>query len=291
MVNEPVNQPPRPSLASSSCGEGAVIRAESASLVAAIRERTPARLLLERRGGSYRTRDQVVLREDHAAAVDAVWKPFDPETDWNPDFRRRWTFLETTSAAETREVYIRRPDLGRSLAAAAAARVAAECRPGADLQIVVGDGLSAAAVAVQVPLLLPLLAAEAGARGWSLGRPILVRHCRVGILNHLGAILSPRVAVLLLGERPGLRCVESLSAYMAFRPAPHHTDAHRNLVSNIHAAGTPPDQAADRIMRLVEAIIRQGTSGPIVKEEMHRVGSAGSMPLGIATDGSMKRRR
>ena len=88
----------------------------------------------------------------------------------------------------------------------------------------------------------------------------------MGILNQVGAILSPQVAVLLVGERPGLRSVESLSAYMAHRPAPHHTDAHRNLVSNIHAAGTPPERAAERIAAIAAEMMRLETSGTLVKE-------------------------
>jgi hypothetical protein len=112
--------------------------------------------------------------------------------------------------------------------------------------------------------------AAARSRGWSLGRPILVRHCRVGILNHIGKILSPRVALLLVGERPGLRSTDSLSAYMAHRPAPHHTDAHRNLVSNIHAAGTPPERAAERIAALAAEMMRLETSGPLVKEVLRQ---------------------
>ena len=69
----------------------------------------------------------------------------------------------------------------------------------------------------------------AKARGWSFGRPFLVRYCRVGVMNDVGDILSPAVVVLLIGERPGLATAESLSAYMAFRPRSGHTDANRNL--------------------------------------------------------------
>jgi ethanolamine ammonia-lyase small subunit len=247
-----------------------------ATLVAAIRARTPARLLLERCGGSYRTRDQLALREDHAAAVDAVWKSLDPRSDWPAGFSEQWDFVAVSSAAATRQDFLRRPDRGRVLAAESAAAVQATCPPGADLQIVVGDGLSAGAVAAQVPRLLQPLVAAVGERGWSLGRPILVRHCRVGILNAVGAILAPRVAVLLIGERPGLRATDSLSAYMAHRPAEHQTDAHRNLVSNIHAAGTPPERAAERIVALAAEMMRLETSGPAIKETL---GTIADVPL------------
>ena len=88
----------------------------------------------------------------------------------------------------------------------------------------------------------------------------------MGLLNEVGDRLDPAVAVLMIGERPGLATAESLSAYMAYRPRTGHTDAQRNLVSNIHAQGLPPSVAAERILGLAEAMIRAGTSGVALGE-------------------------
>jgi ethanolamine ammonia-lyase small subunit len=107
----------------------------------------------------------------------------------------------------------------------------------------------------------------ARARKWSLGNTIVIRHCRVGILNEIGEILAPKVAVLLIGERPGLATAESLSAYMAYRPGADHTDANRNLISNIHARGVSPQAAADRILNLAAQMMTEGMSGFGVKEQ------------------------
>src|SRR5262249_22966525 len=98
------------------------------------------------------------------------------------------------------------------------------------------------------------------------GRPFVVRHGRVGVLNDIGECLDPAVAVLLIGERPGLATAESLSAYLAYRPRSGQTDADRNLISNIHDRGTPPAEAAGRIARLAEAMMRMGRGGVTVKE-------------------------
>ena len=87
------------------------------------------------------------------------------------------------------------------------------------------------------------------------------------MLNDIGEILDPTVAVLLIGERPGLATAESLSAYMAYRPRAGHDDARRNLISNIHIRGVPPDQAAPRIAQLAAQMIQLETSGVAVKEE------------------------
>lgn len=267
-----MNEPPIQPVARLAPGTGSdpvpVAAVEHQPLLAAIRARTPARLMLARQGGSFTTRVQVGLRQDHAAAMDAVWRDMVPQADWGAAFCTQWQILETTSAAATKEEYVRRPDLGRVFSAASAADVAAGCLAKAELQIVVGDGLSASAAVRQVPVLLPLVAELAQAQRWSLGRPIFVRHCRVGILNAIGELLQPRVVVLLIGERPGLQTAESLSAYLAFRPTTGHTDAQRNVVSNIHATGTPLARAAERIVALAAEMIRCSASGPAIKEQL-----------------------
>jgi ethanolamine ammonia-lyase small subunit len=99
-----------------------------------------------------------------------------------------------------------------------------------------------------------------------MGQPFFIRHCRVGVLNDIGDALNPEVVVLLVGERPGLATAESLSAYMAYRPRPGDTDARRNLVSNIHARGVRPEEAAPRIAALAEQMRRLGASGVGVRE-------------------------
>jgi ethanolamine ammonia-lyase small subunit len=159
-----------------------------------------------------------------------------------------------------------RPDLGRRLHPDSAELIRLDCPSGADLQVVIGDGLSPAAVAAQVPRLLPLLEEGAKSLEWSTGRPFAIRYCRVGILNDVGEILNPAVVVLLIGERPGLSTSESLSAYLAYRPKAGQTDAHRNLISNIHARGTSPEEAAGRILGLAGQMIREQIGGVAIKE-------------------------
>jgi ethanolamine ammonia-lyase small subunit len=238
---------------------------DALSLIAAARARTPARVLMGRAGASYRTGTQLDLRRDHAAAIDAVRAEIDVHRDLGADFVAHWGLVEVQSQARDKAEYLARPELGRRFNAEAAAALCG-CPPGADLQVAVGDGLSAAAVAAQVPQLLPWLHAGAASRGWTWGRAFFIRHCRVGILNEIGALLDPAVVVLLIGERPGLAAADSLSAYLAYRPRPGHSDAQRNLISNIHSRGTIPAEAAPRVLRLASEIMRLGRSGVAVKE-------------------------
>jgi ethanolamine ammonia-lyase small subunit len=233
---------------------------------AAVRRRaaevTPARLFLGSAGLSPRTADALGLRADHAFARDAV----DARMDLADGPLARLDLFEVATRAADHATYLRRPDLGRRLSDEGRARLGDEGAHGADVQVVVGDGLSATAVHVQVPDLLPRLRELADARGWRWGRPFAVRHCRVGILNEVGEVLTPRLVILLIGERPGLGSAESLSAYLAWRPRSGSTDADRNLVSNIHDRGTPVVAAAPRIMRYGDAIRAAGRSGVAVKE-------------------------
>jgi ethanolamine ammonia-lyase small subunit len=231
------------------------------ALLQRIRERTPARLLEGRSGSSYRTQSQLDLRHAHAAAVDAVRDELNLNATLGEEFCRRWKLFEVWTEAESKAEYLLRPDKGRRLNSVSREMIGERCNAGADLQVVIGDGLSVAAVAEQVPRLLPLIIDEASGRGLTVGQPFVIRHCRVGVLNDVGEILKPQVVVLLIGERPGLATAESLSAYIAYRPKSGDTDADRNLVSNIHSRGTRPAQAAERILDLAEAMIQQKISG------------------------------
>jgi ethanolamine ammonia-lyase small subunit len=233
-----------------------------------IRARTPARVLVDRAGAGYRSSTQLELRAAHAAARDAVRAELNMEHDLGPEFIQRWQLFETQTKARSKDEYLLRPDLGRRFSEASASQITSSCPKAADLQIVIGDGLSVTAVAAQVPPLLPLIVQAAERRNWKLGRLFVGRHCRVGIMNHVGELLRPEIVVLLIGERPGLATAESLSAYMAFRPGPPDNDSSRNLISNIHARGVPVETAALRIIKLAEQMRAQELSGTRLKEDL-----------------------
>jgi ethanolamine ammonia-lyase small subunit len=236
-----------------------------------VRAQTPARLLAGRSGAAYRTNTQLELREAHAAARDAVRTELNLSTNFGQDFVRKWNLFEICSQAATKDEYLLRPDLGRHLNDLSRAELTRRCTPGHDLQIIIGDGLSVTAVALQVPRLLPLLCEGAKARAWSVGEIFVIRHCRVGILNEIGELLEPKVAVLLIGERPGLATAESLSAYMAYQPKASDTDANRNLISNIQARGVSTEQAAQRILSLAASMMQTQKSGCELREELPAV--------------------
>lgn len=237
-------------------------------IVRRVRAQTPARLLAGRAGAAYRTRTQLELRAAHAAARDAVRAEFDLARDFGAEFIERWRLFEVSTRAASKDEYLLRPELGRSFNPHARTELSGRTARDQDLIVAIGDGLSVAAVSKQVPSLLELLHAHAKQHGWSVGPPFVVRYCRVGILNDIGELLLPKVAVLLIGERPGLATAESLSAYLAYRPQKNHTDANRNLISNIHSRGVQTEDAALRIANLVAKMLQTSTSGFLLREEL-----------------------
>jgi ethanolamine ammonia-lyase small subunit len=192
----------------------------------------------------------------------------DTKRDFGAEFLKKWNLFEICTQARSKEEFLVRPDLGRCLNEASIRELQRRCKQNSDFQIAIGDGLSVTAVAAQVPALLPLLQEGVQKRGWSVGNPFVIRHCRVGILNEIGELFAPKVAVLLIGERPGLATAESLSAYMAYRPVKAHTDANRNLISNIHSRGLQPQQAAARILNLAARMMALQISGFMVREQL-----------------------
>src|SRR5260370_37377577 len=88
------------------------------------------------------------------------------------------------------------------------------------------------------------------ARGLSVGTPMCARFARVWLEDEIGEAVGARVAASLLGERPGLGTGDGLSAYLVHAPRVGKTDGDRNMMSNIHAPGTPPAAAGQRLALL-----------------------------------------
>jgi ethanolamine ammonia-lyase small subunit len=165
-----------------------------------------------------------------------------------------------TRVADHRE-YLLRPDLGRRLAPASLARLQAEAPKGVDVQVILADGLSALACMQAGPALYEATVAALRARGLTVGAPLCAKFARVWLEDEIGAEVGAKVAIILLGERPGLGTGDGLSAYLVHAPALGKTDGDRNMMSNLHARGTPADEAAPRLAALAHAMIQQGVSG------------------------------
>jgi len=170
-------------------------------------------------------------------------------------------FLGVSSRVTSHREFLLRPDLGRRLAAASLEAVRARCKKGVDVQLVVADGLSAVACMGTGKQLHDAVAAACAARGLTVGTPVAARFARVWLEDEIGQEVGAKVAMILLGERPGLGTGDGLSAYVVHDPKIGKTDGDRNMISNIHSRGMPPGEAAARLAALAQAMIAQRTSG------------------------------
>jgi ethanolamine ammonia-lyase small subunit len=170
-------------------------------------------------------------------------------------------FLGVSSRVSSHREFLLRPDLGRRLDERSLEAVRSRCRRDVDVQLIVADGLSAVACVATGKQLHDAVAAACGARGLTVGTPVAARFARVWLEDELGQEVRAKVAMILLGERPGLGTGDGLSAYVVYDPRLGKTDGDRNMISNIHARGTPPEEAAARLAALAQAMIAQRTSG------------------------------
>ncbi len=138
--------------------------------------------------------------------------------------------LRLRSAAADRATYLQRPDLGRQLDDASRAALAAESQDW-DVLLAIVDGLSALAVERHAaPLIAELLPRI---EEWKMAPVCVVEQGRVAIGDEIGERMGAQIAVVLIGERPGLSAPDSLGAYVTWEPRPGRTDAERNCISNI----------------------------------------------------------
>ncbi|WP_124364574.1 MULTISPECIES: ethanolamine ammonia-lyase subunit EutC [unclassified Pseudomonas] len=235
-----------------------------------LRRLTPARIALGRTGTSIPTNAQLDFQLAHAQARDAVHLPFDHEALSRQFAERGRDSLLLHSAATDRHMYLQRPDLGRRLSdeSAQTLRDYASAHPdGVDLAIVVADGLSALAVHKHTAPFLTRLEEQTHAEGWSLSPVILVEQGRVAVADEIGQLLGAKMAVILIGERPGLSSPDSLGLYFTYNPKVGLTDAYRNCISNVRLEGLSYGMAAHRLLYLMREACRRQLSGVHLKDE------------------------
>ena len=110
--------------------------------------------------------------------------------------------------------------------------------------------LAAGAALPLLGALLPRLRADA-AQPWTLAPVAVVRQGRVAIGDEIGQLLSARMVVVLIGERPGLSSPDSMGIYFSWAPKVGLSDAQRNCISNVRTAGLGVDAAAAKLHYLL----------------------------------------
>jgi len=217
--------------------------------------KTPARLGCGKAGARYKTLTMLRFRADHAAAQDSVFSQV-PE-----DFGEKNGLVPVQTRCTDKDMYLTRPDLGRCFDEENQAKIRAAVPVSPRVQIVVGDGLSSAAIQANAMDCLEAIRDGLKARGIDLGKSLFVRYCRVGAGDAVGDVTGCELVCVLVGERPGLVTDKSMSAYITYKPHTGVSESSRTVVSNIHAQGTPAVEAGAHVAELIETILRRKVSG------------------------------
>lgn len=215
-----------------------------------LKDQTNARVGIGHCGGRLDTKNYLKLRQDHAVAQDAVWNE---SVELIVD---NLGFFKVQTMAEDKETYIKRPDLGRTFLQEILKQIKYNCEHDIDVQIIAGDGLSAAAIPNNIDKIFPRLEQGFQSKGLKIGTPIYVKYARVGSMDIISELLQAKVTVMLIGERPGLASDDSMSAYIAYKASTKTLDAQRTVISNIHKNGLDPLKAGDQIVDLVEYMMK-----------------------------------
>ena len=222
---------------------------------AALKEKTPARVGVGHAGARYRTATMLRFQADHAAAQDAVF------SDVPDAFLEEMHFTRFTTACQSRDEFLTRPDKGRTFLPETMAEIQKKIPSKLPVLLYLADGLSSTAVTANARDILPVIQNGLKGEGIACNDPFFVQYGRVGSMDALGDALSPEVVCVLLGERPGLVTAESMSAYIAYRPTIGMPESRRTVVANIHRGGTPPVEAGAFIVDLIQMMLKKKASG------------------------------
>ncbi|HWD57397.1 MAG TPA: ethanolamine ammonia-lyase subunit EutC [Stellaceae bacterium] len=266
-----------------------------------LRGATPARIGLGRSGAALPTAALLDFQLAHARARDAVHAALDAAGIVAELSGLGLQALHLRSQAPDRPTYLRRPDLGRRLDEESRETLRCQAGEGGNplghraskesvvpglrrddkttqgaartpvIAFVIADGLSATAVNAHA---VKLIAAALPKLGTARIAPVaVVEGGRVAIGDEIGGLLGADLAVVLIGERPGLSAADSLGAYLTWQPAPGATDAARNCLSNIRSEGLPIPAAAETLVGLMASARRHRMTGVALSQRLANPGA------------------
>lgn len=201
------------------------------------------------------------MRADHAAARDAVF------LDVDPALIERLKLFQVTTRCTDKNNFLTRPDLGRTFDEETRQKIVQGCLAHPDVQLIVSDGLSSAAINANAERILPVVTEGLQSRGLTVGTVVFVKYGRVAAQDQISELLDAKVVCSFIGERPGLATAESMSAYIAYRATVGMPEARRTVVSNIHKNGVPAVEAGAYIVDLLAMILEQQASGVELKSK------------------------
>jgi ethanolamine ammonia-lyase large subunit len=227
---------------------------------------THARIALGRTGDSLPTEPALAFQLAHAEARDAVRYALDINTLVAELQADGFKTIQVETNAPDRITYLQQPSFGRTLSSASRDQLIAQPSYKPDLVFVIADGLCPLAIEHHAPVVVH--AFRELAPEWTIGPVIIATQARVAIGDEIGALLGTAAVAVLIGERPGLSSPDSLGIYLTWNPKAGLTDEARNCISNIHARGISPEEAAAKLAALLAGARRIGATGTRLHDEL-----------------------
>jgi ethanolamine ammonia-lyase small subunit len=229
-----------------------------------LKDWTHARISLGRAGGSLPTEEYLKLKMAHALAQDAVNLELDLDL-LEQNFKSiNQDLVSIQSEVSSKHEFLLNPPLGKKVNQNDLVRLNSNTK--VDLCVIMADGLSANAIHLYASDLFFNI--KRLLEDWSFSPVILVKYGRVAISDHIGSLQNAEIALILIGERPGLSSPESLGAYLTYGPELNNTDEKRNCVSNIHKDGLSISEAAQQIVSLLLQMKQKRFSGVQLKPNL-----------------------
>lgn len=220
-----------------------------------IKKKTDARMGLGRCGPRYRTKAYLRMLMDHAGAYDAALSEAPEEV------AKELQMLMVKTLCTDKDEYLSRPDLGKMFDEDTKKMILDHCVKSPDVQILLSEGLSSTAMEQNTASVYQALTQGLKFEGLTVGTPIYVKYSRVPAMDVITELLSPKVTIMLIGERPGLSTFASMSAYLSYKGKVGMPESLRNVVSNIHENGINPSEAGAHLASVVKKMMEQKISG------------------------------
>lgn len=234
-----------------------------------LKQFTDARIAIGRAGCSIPTRALLDFQLSHAQAKDAVFQSLNVELLAEQLQQLGLNPIHVKSQAEHKELYLKRPDLGRLLCSHSVEQLQKikTDQQHYDVCIVIGDGLSARAIEENALPFIQALIQPFAEQEWSVAPIAIATGSRVALGDKIAEIFKARMLIMLIGERPGLSSPDSMGLYYTWEAHSDCLDSQRNCISNIRPAGLSIPIATQRLLALMHNSKQLGRSGVDLKDE------------------------
>ncbi len=230
-----------------------------------LKKYTNARIALGRSGNSLPTNKVLEFRMAHALAKDAINTELDILNLVEDVKKLSLNSILVQSQITNETDYLKNPNIGRLLNEMSLKKLEDCPEKNTTLSIIIADGLSAEAVNIHAVKLIAHLLPKLKFK--TLSPIIIVKYGRVAISDEIGEMLNSSIALILIGERPGLSSPTSMGAYITYHPKKGNTDETRNCISNIQSEGLSYEFAAMKLAYLIDEMLHKKLSGVDLKDD------------------------